>query len=169
MCPSGRRPARSLPIAPPTIILPGRTGSAYLRNASCRNLRRDRGDRYIHARPGDRPDRGQERYSALVTAGFAEAVERRFGTSYRGADIVEFVASVRSRSDQVAAELDPDVAERVIRVVFEDAPVDDLSRNAITGDQLLLLIGLIADAQLDTQALDQFLAAARKLADQLMS
>jgi hypothetical protein len=33
---------------------------------------------------------------------------------------------------QVAAELDPDVAELVIRVVLEDAPVDDLSRNAIT-------------------------------------
>ena len=108
-------------------------------------------------------------YSALVTAGFAEAVERRFGTGYRGGDIVEFVASVRSRSDQVAAELDPDVAERVIRVVLEDAPVDDLSRDAITGAQLLLLIGLIADAQLDCEGLDQFLAEARKLADQLMN
>jgi len=69
----------------------------------------------------------------------------------------------------VAAELDPDVAERVIRVVLEDAPVDDLSRDAITGAQLLLLIGLIADAQLDDEGLDQFLAEARKLADQLMS
>jgi len=108
-------------------------------------------------------------YSALVTAGFAEAVERRFGPGYRGADIVEFVASIRSRSDQVAAELDPDVAERVIRVVLEDAPVDDLSRNAITGAQALLLIGLIIDARLDSEGLDQFLAEARKLADQLMS
>jgi hypothetical protein len=34
---------------------------------------------------------------------------------------------------------------------------------------LLLLIGLIADAQLDRQELDQFLAGARKFADQLMS
>ena len=108
-------------------------------------------------------------YTALVTAGFVEAVERRFGTSYQAADIVEFVAAVRARSDQVAAELDPDVAERVIRVVLEDAPVDDLSRNAITGAQLLLLIGLIADAQLDGQELDQFLTGARKFADQLMS
>jgi hypothetical protein len=35
----------------------------------------------------------------------------------------------------VAAELDPDVAERVIRLVLGDAAVDDLSRNAITGAQ----------------------------------
>lgn len=126
-------------------------------------------DRYRQLFSGLDRAEAKKGYSALVTAGFAEAAERRFGTSYRGADIVEFVASVRSRSDQVAAELDPDVAERVIRVVLEDAPVDDLSRNAITGAQLLLLIGLIADAQLDGHGLDQFLAEARKLADQLMS
>jgi hypothetical protein len=107
-------------------------------------------------------------YSALVTAGFTEAVERRFGTSYQAADIVAFVASIRARSDRLAAELDPDVAERVIRVVLEDASVDDLNRNAVTGAQLLLLIGLIADAQLDGQGLDQFLASARKFADQLI-
>jgi hypothetical protein len=126
-------------------------------------------DRYRQLFSGLDRAEAKKGYSALVTAGFAEAVERRFGTSYRSADVAEFVASVRSRSDQVAAELDPDVAERVIRVVLEDAPVDDLSRNAITGAQLLLLIGLIADAQLGSHGLDQFLAGARKLADQLMS
>jgi hypothetical protein len=126
-------------------------------------------DRYRQLFSGLDRAEAKKGYSALVTAGFVEAVERRFGTSYQGADIVGFVAGVRARSDRVAAELDPDVAERVIRVVLEDAPVDDLSRNAITGAQLLLLIGLIADAQLDSQGLDQFLAGARKLADQLMN
>ena len=137
--------------------------------ATLRALLSDDMDRYRQLFSGLDRAEAKKGYSALVTAGFTEAVERRFGTSYRGADIVEFVASVRSRSDQVAAELDPDVAERVIRVVLEDAPVDDLSRNAITGAQLLLLIGLIADAQLDGLGLDQFLAEARKLADPLMS
>ena len=137
--------------------------------ATLRALLSDDMDRYRQLFSGLDRAEAKKGYSALVTAGFAEAVERRFGTSYLGADIVEFVASVRARSDQVAAELDPDIAERVIRVVLEDAPVDDLSRNAITGAQLLLLIGLIADAQLDGQGPDQFLAEARKLADQLMS
>ena len=112
--------------------------------ATLRALLSDDMDRYRQLFSGLDRAEAKKGYSALVTAGFAEAVERRFGTSYRGADVVEFVASVRARSDQVAAELDPDVAERVIRVVLEDAPVDDLSRNAITGAQLLLLIGLIA-------------------------
>jgi len=137
--------------------------------ATLRALLSDDMDRYRQLFSGLDRAEAKKGYSALVTAGFAEAVERRFGPGYRGADIVEFVASVRSRSDQVAAELDPDVAERVIRVVLEDVPVDDLNRNAVTGAQLLLLIGLIADAQLDGQGLDQFLAEARKLADQLMS
>jgi predicted nucleic acid-binding protein len=136
--------------------------------ATLRALLGDDMDRYRQLFSGLDRAEAKKGYSALVTAGFVEAVERRFGTSYQDADIVEFVASVRARSDQVAAELDPDVAERVIRVVLEDAPVDDLSRNAITGAQLLLLIGLIADAQLDSQGLDQFLASARKFADQLM-
>jgi len=108
-------------------------------------------------------------YTALVTAAFIEAVERRFGTGYQATDIVTFVADVRARSDRLARELDPDVAERVIRVVLEDAPVEDLPRNAVTGAQLLVLVGLIADARLDDAGLDEFLAAARKLADQLMS
>jgi hypothetical protein len=108
-------------------------------------------------------------YTALVTAAFIEAVERRFGPGYQATDIVTFVADVRGRSDRLARELDPEVAERVIRVVLEDAPVEDLPRNAVTGAQLLLLVGLIADARLDDTGLDEFLAAARKLADQPMS
>lgn len=111
----------------------------------------------------------KEGYTALVTAAFIEAVERRFGAGYQATDIVTFVADVRARSDRLARELDPDVAERVIRVVLEDAPVEDLPRNAVTGAQLLVLVGLIADARLDDAGLDDFLAAARKLADQLMS
>lgn len=137
--------------------------------ATLRALLSDDMDRYRQLFSGLDRAEAKKGYSALVTAGFVEAVERRFGTSYQAANIVEFVAEVRARSDQVAAELDPDVAERVIRVVLEDAPVDDLSRNAITGAQLLLLIGLVADAQLDSQELEQFLAGARKFADQLMS
>ena len=39
----------------------------------------------------------------------------------------------------------------------------------MTSAKLLLLGGLIADARLDDTGLDEFLAAATKLADQLMS
>lgn len=57
----------------------------------------------------------------------------------------------------------------MIRVVLEDdASTGDLERSAVTGAQLVLLAGLTADAQLSGEGLEEFLAGARKLADQLM-
>lgn len=108
-------------------------------------------------------------YPALVTAAFGIAVERRFGTSYQPEDVVPFVADVRARSDRLASRLDPDVAERVIQAVLGHGTTRGLDKEAVTSAKLLLLGGLIADACLDDAGLDGFLAAARKLADQLMS
>jgi hypothetical protein len=108
-------------------------------------------------------------YPALVTAAFGEAVERRFGQHYQPADIVSFVADVRARSDRLARELDPDVSERVINAVLGHRSARDLDREAVTRAKLVLLGGLVADARLDDAGLDDLLAAARKLADQLMS
>lgn len=137
--------------------------------AALRALLSDDMDRHRQLFAGLDRAAAKKGYTALVTAGFIEAVERRFGAGYQPADIVTFVAGIRARSDRLARDLDPDVAERVIRVVLEDAPVDDLSRDTVTGAQLLLLVGIIAGAHLDGLGLDEFLAAARKLADQLMS
>jgi hypothetical protein len=116
-------------------------------------------------------DRAEARkgYPALVTAAFGEAVERRFGQRYQPAEIVTFVADVRTRSDRLAAELDPDAAERVINAVLGHASIRDLDREAVTRAKLVLLAALVADARLDDAGLDELLAAARKLADQLMS
>jgi hypothetical protein len=116
-------------------------------------------------------DRSQARsgYTALVTGAFCEAVERRFGKNYQPADVIAFVGQVRARSERIAKGLDPDVAERVIRVVYGDGSLADLSDSAVVSAQLVLLGGLIADEQLDDAELDTFLAGARKLADQLMS
>jgi hypothetical protein len=116
-------------------------------------------------------DRAEARkgYPALVTAAFGEAVERRFGQHYQPADIVSFVADVRARSDRLARELDPDVAERVINAVLGHGTSRDLDKVAVTRAKLVLLGGLVADARLDDEGLDELLAAARKLADQLMS
>lgn len=70
-------------------------------------------------------------------------------------------------SDRLARELDPDVAERVINAVLGHGTTRDLDKEAVTRAKLVLLAGLVADAQLDDAGLDEFLAAARKLADQL--
>jgi len=107
-------------------------------------------------------------YSALVTGAFCQAVERRFARDDR-AEVIRFVGDVRSRSEALAKELDPQVAERVIRVVLGDGSIADVDDVTAVGTQLVLLTAIVADEQLDEAALDAFLASARKLADQLMA
>ncbi|HLK73634.1 MAG TPA: hypothetical protein VKU77_08335 [Streptosporangiaceae bacterium] len=137
--------------------------------AALRALLSDDIDRYQQLYSGLDRAEAKTGYPALVTAAFGIAVERRFGTSYQPADIVTFVADVRTRSDRLARELDPDVAERVVQAVLGHGTARGLDREMVTRAKLVLLAGLIADARLDDAGLDEFLASARKLADQLMS
>ena len=137
--------------------------------ATLRALLRDDMDRYRQLYDGLDRAQAKKGYPALVTAAFIEAVERRFGSGCQPADIVTFVADVRARSDRLAARLDPDIAERAIQAVLGHGSVRGLDKDAVTRAKLFLLGGMIADANLDDAALGEFLAAARKLADQLMS
>jgi hypothetical protein len=107
----------------------------------------------------------------LLGSGLGRDVGRPHLTaaSYQPADIVVFVSDVRARSDRLASEIDPDIAERVIYAVLGHGTVRGLGNDMVPRAKLVLLAGLIADARLDDTGLDEFLAAARKLADQLMS
>jgi hypothetical protein len=107
-------------------------------------------------------------YPALVTAAFGKAVERRFGEDRDPGEIVRFVADVRTRSDRLASEIDPDVAERTILSALGKGSVQGLDREAVTRAKIVLLAGVVADEHLDGDRLDAFLASARSLADQLI-
>jgi hypothetical protein len=108
-------------------------------------------------------------YTALVAGAFMEAVQRRFGQTYREAEVVDFIASVRTRSDRLADRIDPDIAERIIKSLYGDATVRDVSDGVVAGTQLLLLTGLVVDAGMDDAQLEAFLATARRYGDKLMS
>lgn len=111
----------------------------------------------------------QTGYTALLTAAFFEAVDRRFAQNGRTADVVEFVADVRARHLKDADEIDPRAAERLILAIFSDEEVDDLDTETKVSAQIILLYALITDARLDDAGLDGFLAEARKLADEWTS
>ena len=116
------------------------------------------------------PAAARSGYSALIAAAFFEAVDRRFakpGTTT--ADIIKYVADVRARSPRVSDALDPQAAERVIRHALGDGSIRDLDDDTMIGAQIVILSALIADEQLDDTGLDQFMAEARKLADQWTS
>jgi len=108
-------------------------------------------------------------YAALVDAAFAEAVERRFGAQASAGDVASYVADVRARTESGAKSVDPDTAERLIGAVLGQSDIEDINpRTAITGRQYLL-VAMTADAGYDEAALDQFLLAASKLADQWLT
>lgn len=108
-------------------------------------------------------------YSALVTAAFFEAVDRRFKGRSSKADVIEYVADVRSRFDEIAKMVDPNVAERLINKVLYGESTDDVDPQASARARLYLLAALTADAELSDVELDKFLEKARKMADYLLN
>jgi hypothetical protein len=107
-------------------------------------------------------------YSALVNAAFFEAVDRRFGKESAPASIVEYVADVRSRSDNLAAKINPNAGERVIQAVLTGEPADGIDSRTSATIKLFLLTALISDENLAAADLDPFLVKVRKMADYLL-
>lgn len=108
-------------------------------------------------------------YSLLITAAFMEAVERRFAGKGTAADVISYVADVRSRSDDVAQALDARAAERVIRDVLTDEDIADIDGKTRGQVYIIVLSALVSDEQLDDAGLDAFLAAAREKADDYLA
>jgi hypothetical protein len=129
------------------------------------------GDFEEHARLRGQLDQeaDQEGYSALIAAAFFLAADRRFAASHGKADIVEFVAWARSSSVSAADQIDPLLAERMIRGVFEDEDLHDVSGQRLLESQVMLLAALVGEQRPDSGELDSLLADSRKLADRWTS
>jgi hypothetical protein len=104
-------------------------------------------------------------WSALVAAGFFEAVYRRFKEGTK-ADVIEFVASVRARSEQLSKEIDQQIAEQLIMYSLGKGSIDGLDSRVRHLTQFGLLTALVLAERFDDASLDEFLAEARKIADQ---
>jgi hypothetical protein len=107
-------------------------------------------------------------YGALIAAGFFEAVDRRFAKGGTRVSVIEYVADVRSRSDRLSDQIDPQVAERLIMHSLGEGSIDDLDDKIVVHTQLLLLISLIGDEELDGVELDKFIATVRALGNRLL-
>jgi hypothetical protein len=105
------------------------------------------------------------RYATLVAAAFFEAVDRRFAAGGTAADVIAFVADVRARSERVAAGIDPQAAERLIRSALTEEDVSDLDAETRGGIFIVVLMALVSDEHFSGDELDAFLAEARKTAD----
>ncbi|TDD75093.1 hypothetical protein E1293_28785 [Actinomadura darangshiensis] len=111
-------------------------------------------------------------YPALLAAGFFEAVERRFivdGTIMDDTAVIDFVASVRERTDETPDLIKPDIAERMIlHALDKGASISNIDTDIVIQHQLVLLAALIGDAHLSEPELDAFLHKSRVDADELI-
>lgn len=111
-------------------------------------------------------------YSALLAAGFFEAIERRFIVDGKVADsatVIDFVASVRERTDETPDLIKPDIAERMIlHALDKGSSISDIDADTVIQHQLILLAALIGDAQLTESELDTFIDKIRADADELI-
>jgi hypothetical protein len=107
-------------------------------------------------------------YTALIAGAFFEAVDRRFVQNGKNVDVVEFVGSLRARSERLASELDPGTAERIIQHALGHGSIAELDDETVVQTQIVILAGLIADEQFDAAELDKFMATARALGNRLM-
>jgi hypothetical protein len=128
------------------------------------------GDVEEYQRLWERLDRDAAKtgYMALLAAAFFEAVDRRFAKEGTVADVVEFVGDLRARLGDNSDEVDPTVAERLIRDALGDGTIADLDEDTIVATKVILLTALISDEQLDKARLDEFMATSRELGDRLM-
>jgi hypothetical protein len=104
-------------------------------------------------------------YNELISAAFFEAVYRRFAQQYTTADIIEYVAEIRTRFAHPDQGIDPDVAERLIRKALGQGTVSDIGKKALIHTEGVVLGALIMDEQMDSAELDAFIEQARELAN----
>ncbi len=105
-------------------------------------------------------------YTALVTAAFIEAADRRFGPGHRDdAAVTAFISGVRSRFPGAETEIDQAEAERIIGKALGRGSISDINGPAIRKTEMLLLPLMVADEHYSGEELDRFLADARKLLD----
>jgi hypothetical protein len=108
-------------------------------------------------------------FTALIDAGFFKAVDQRFSAATTPADVIAYVGDVRSRFTEAASAIDPETAERLILKVLGRGSAASLDPVTAFRARQFLLAALIADQHLDDAGLDDFMAQARKLADQWLA
>ncbi|MFC7623081.1 hypothetical protein [Microlunatus sp. GCM10028923] len=108
--------------------------------------------------PPEREARG-----ALLVAAFVVASEKRFGHAGTS-EIVDFVARLRSRTEEMADLIDPRTAERLISAAATEGSVDDISTYEKGTHYGPLLAAMVVEESLTDDELDDFLSESLELA-----
>jgi len=108
-------------------------------------------------------------YQAMVAGTFMAAVTRKFNKHSSRDEIIDYVAQVRSRSEEMAESLDPSATERMIASIYADEDIDDIDPRTVMNIEIFVAVAIVSDKEISGPDLDDFLATARKYADQMLS
>jgi hypothetical protein len=108
-------------------------------------------------------------YGQLIYAALVIAVRRGFSTTWTVPNPLRLAAAVRVRLLSDGIEIDPRVAETLMRRVLGDTVTGELGEEARARAQIFLLVELVLDEDLDDRELDDFLVMARTMADHVVN
>jgi len=117
----------------------------------------------------DRSRASARAYRALLIGVFAEAVTLRFGEQTPRTEVIDYVAELRCRNDDIAEGLDPDHAERIIMAAIADEDIDDLSGDERVRLEMILMLAFVQDAHFSGARLDSFLERSRTFANAILA
>ncbi|NEA27330.1 hypothetical protein [Actinomadura bangladeshensis] len=111
-------------------------------------------------------------YMSLLFGAFEVAVRRRFAPTYTVGQIVRLVADLRITLGEDADEVNPIVAEDMIRRAVDAPPLkadvpDDLT--ATLNAQVCILLYLVGEANFDRVGLEQFIDEATTYTEQWLA
>ncbi|MEH1012767.1 hypothetical protein V6U90_06560 [Micromonospora sp. CPCC 206060] len=104
-------------------------------------------------------DQDWQRYGDLLHGVFLLAVQRRFTAGVDRAAIIRFVASVRERYDRSGYDIEPGLAEELVRAALDDREPVPVTASAVAA-RTLLVVGLLEDEGMPEAELVEFLDAA---------
>ncbi|GGQ30602.1 hypothetical protein BKA00_002874 [Actinomadura coerulea] len=108
-------------------------------------------------------------YPTLFAFALGTMVRRRFPPPWSWTDVIRYVADLRIKLDEQADELNPRLAENVIRFLLSDhslnePPLTSANQEEVAGIQQMLLVALTAEADLDDAGVDELINEAAEAA-----
>lgn len=101
-------------------------------------------------------------YSTLVSFAAGTAVRRKFSPTWSTPDVIRYVANLRMTLGKDASQIDPRLAEKLIRFLLGDnsyvaTPIRDDDEAEVLSVAVILLMALVAEAGLDRSGVGELI------------
>lgn len=108
-------------------------------------------------------------FRAMVAAAFLLTVQYKFSKDTTQEEIIDYVAGIRARSDELPDTIDPTEGERMIASVFTGENTSDIDTGAELTNQVLIVVAIVDDEGIEGQLFEQLMTSTRKLANDLLN